>query len=72
MGVIELLFLMVFTLLIGTKPWSNIMEILEEKDGVDTELLVYAMTLVNKVGWIVPPQKIGVKALNPMTRVCSH
>lgn len=27
------------------------MEILEEKDGVDTELLVYAMTLVNKVGW---------------------
>lgn len=33
----------------GVKPWSNIMEILEEKDGVDTELLVYAMTLVNKV-----------------------
>ena len=26
------------------------MEILEEKDGVDTELLVYAMTLINKVG----------------------
>nr|XP_005586900.2 FH1/FH2 domain-containing protein 3 isoform X9 [Macaca fascicularis] len=36
----------------GVKPWSNIMEILEEKDGVDTELLVYAMTLVNKnVRW---------------------
>lgn len=34
---------------VGAKPWSNIMEILEEKDGVDTELLVYAMTLVNKV-----------------------
>ncbi|XP_054439525.1 FH1/FH2 domain-containing protein 3 isoform X4 [Pteronotus mesoamericanus] len=33
----------------GVIPWSNIMEILEEKDGVDTELLVYAMTLVNKV-----------------------
>uniref|UniRef100_A0A6I8PL35 Formin homology 2 domain containing 3 n=1 Tax=Ornithorhynchus anatinus TaxID=9258 RepID=A0A6I8PL35_ORNAN len=32
----------------GAKPWSNVMEILEEKDGVDTELLVYAMTLVNK------------------------
>nr|XP_056713817.1 FH1/FH2 domain-containing protein 3 [Euleptes europaea] len=32
----------------GLKPWSNVMEILEEKDGVDTELLVYAMTLVNK------------------------
>jgi FH1/FH2 domain-containing protein 3 len=41
---------MIFALLIGVKPWSNIMEILEEKDGVDTELLVYAMTLVNKVG----------------------
>jgi hypothetical protein len=34
----------------GCKLWSNAMEILEEKDGVDTELLVYAMTLINKVG----------------------
>lgn len=34
----------------GCKPWSNAMEILDEKDGVDTELLVYAMTLINKVG----------------------
>lgn len=25
------------------------MEILDEKDGVDTELLVFAMTLINKV-----------------------
>ncbi|KAM7383628.1 hypothetical protein PAMP_003263 [Pampus punctatissimus] len=33
----------------GTKLWSNIMEILDEKDGVDTELLVYAMTLINKM-----------------------
>lgn len=41
---------MIFALFLGVKPWSNIMEILEEKDGVDTELLVYAMTLVNKVG----------------------
>ncbi|XP_041100670.1 FH1/FH2 domain-containing protein 3 isoform X11 [Polyodon spathula] len=32
----------------GTKIWSNVMEILDEKDGVDTELLVYAMTLINK------------------------
>ncbi|CAG12024.1 unnamed protein product, partial [Tetraodon nigroviridis] len=32
----------------GKKVWSNIMEILDEKDGVDTELLVYAMTLINK------------------------
>lgn len=41
---------MIFALFAGVIPWSNIMEILEEKDGVDTELLVYAMTLVNKVG----------------------
>uniref|UniRef100_A0A3B5KS44 GBD/FH3 domain-containing protein n=1 Tax=Xiphophorus couchianus TaxID=32473 RepID=A0A3B5KS44_9TELE len=33
----------------GKKLWSNVMEILEEKDGVDTELLVFAMTLINKV-----------------------
>lgn len=33
----------------GKKLWSNIMEILDEKDGVDTELLVYGMTLINKV-----------------------
>ncbi|TSK34713.1 FH1/FH2 domain-containing protein 3 [Bagarius yarrelli] len=32
----------------GCKPWFNAMEILDEKDGVDTELLVYAMTLINK------------------------
>ncbi|NWS19334.1 FHOD3 protein, partial [Pachyramphus minor] len=40
----------------GTKAWSNIMEILEEKDGVDTELLVYAMTLVNKTLSGLPDQ----------------
>ncbi|XP_075389250.1 FH1/FH2 domain-containing protein 3 isoform X8 [Tenrec ecaudatus] len=40
----------------GVKPWSNIMEILEEKDGVDTELLVYAMTLVNKTLSELPDQ----------------
>lgn len=33
----------------GVKPWSNIMGILDEKEGGDTELLTYAMTLVNKV-----------------------
>ncbi|XP_076470053.1 FH1/FH2 domain-containing protein 3-like [Babylonia areolata] len=33
----------------GLKPWANVMTILCEKDGSDTELLVYAMTLVNKV-----------------------
>ena len=31
------------------KPWTNVMMILDEKDGGDSELLVYAMTLVNKV-----------------------
>ncbi|XP_053768961.1 FH1/FH2 domain-containing protein 3 isoform X8 [Desmodus rotundus] len=40
----------------GVIPWSNIMEILEEKDGVDTELLVYAMTLVNKTLSGLPDQ----------------
>ncbi|XP_063019625.1 FH1/FH2 domain-containing protein 3 isoform X8 [Melospiza melodia melodia] len=40
----------------GAKPWSSIMEILEEKDGVDTELLVYAMTLVNKTLSGLPDQ----------------
>ncbi|KAK3525826.1 hypothetical protein QTP70_010315 [Hemibagrus guttatus] len=32
----------------GQKQWSNAMEILNEKDGVDTELLVYTMSLINK------------------------
>ncbi|XP_040840850.1 FH1/FH2 domain-containing protein 3 isoform X4 [Ochotona curzoniae] len=40
----------------GVKPWTNVMEILEEKDGVDTELLVYAMTLVNKTLSGLPDQ----------------
>ncbi|KAM7125676.1 FH1/FH2 domain-containing protein 3 isoform 19-T19 [Molossus nigricans] len=40
----------------GVVPWTNIMEILEEKDGVDTELLVYAMTLVNKTLSGLPDQ----------------
>ncbi|XP_074540362.1 FH1/FH2 domain-containing protein 3 isoform X2 [Halichoeres trimaculatus] len=39
-----------------TKPWSHIMEILDEKDGVDTELLVYAMTLINKTLAGLPDQ----------------
>uniref|UniRef100_A0A3B5BA23 FH1/FH2 domain-containing protein 3-like n=1 Tax=Stegastes partitus TaxID=144197 RepID=A0A3B5BA23_9TELE len=37
-------------------PWSNAMEILHEKDGVDTELLVYAMTLINKTLSALPDQ----------------
>ncbi|KAM6935543.1 FH1/FH2 domain-containing protein 3 isoform 2-T2 [Lycodopsis pacificus] len=39
-----------------TKLWANIMEILDEKDGVDTELLVYAMTLINKTLAGLPDQ----------------
>ncbi|XP_075181560.1 LOW QUALITY PROTEIN: FH1/FH2 domain-containing protein 1-like [Anomaloglossus baeobatrachus] len=33
----------------GTNPWSNLIDILEEKNGADSELLVFAMTLINKV-----------------------
>ncbi|KAM3615157.1 uncharacterized protein V6R79_024148 [Siganus canaliculatus] len=40
----------------GKKLWSNVMEILDEKDGVDTELLVYAMTLINKTLAGLPDQ----------------
>ncbi|XP_027866250.1 FH1/FH2 domain-containing protein 3 isoform X4 [Xiphophorus couchianus] len=40
----------------GKKLWSNVMEILEEKDGVDTELLVFAMTLINKTLAALPDQ----------------
>ncbi|XP_030606600.1 FH1/FH2 domain-containing protein 3 isoform X2 [Archocentrus centrarchus] len=40
----------------GTKLWSNVMEILDEKDGVDTELLVFAMTLINKTLAGLPDQ----------------
>ncbi|XP_047239964.1 FH1/FH2 domain-containing protein 3 isoform X2 [Girardinichthys multiradiatus] len=40
----------------GCKPWFNAMEILQEKDGVDTELLVYAMTLINKTLAALPDQ----------------
>uniref|UniRef100_A0A8C9TWL0 FH1/FH2 domain-containing protein 3-like n=1 Tax=Scleropages formosus TaxID=113540 RepID=A0A8C9TWL0_SCLFO len=40
----------------GCKLWSNAMEILDEKDGVDTELLVYAMTLINKTLAGLPDQ----------------
>ncbi|KAM9310723.1 FH1/FH2 domain-containing protein 3 [Pholidichthys leucotaenia] len=40
----------------GTKLWSNVLEILDEKDGVDTELLVFAMTLINKTLAGLPDQ----------------
>ncbi|KAK7124174.1 hypothetical protein R3I94_018509 [Phoxinus phoxinus] len=40
----------------GCKQWSNAMEILAEKDGVDTELLVYVTTLINKTLAALPDQ----------------
>ncbi|KAJ7991965.1 hypothetical protein DPEC_G00289320 [Dallia pectoralis] len=40
----------------GFSCWSNAMEILAEKDGVDTELLVYTTTLINKTLSALPDQ----------------
>ncbi|XP_049329474.1 FH1/FH2 domain-containing protein 3 isoform X2 [Astyanax mexicanus] len=40
----------------GRRQWSNAMEILSEKDGVDTELLVYTMSLINKTLAALPDQ----------------
>ncbi|XP_059801302.1 FH1/FH2 domain-containing protein 3 isoform X3 [Hypanus sabinus] len=40
----------------GVRSWSNVMEILDEKDGIDTELLVYTMTLINKTLAGLPDQ----------------
>ena len=36
--------------------WKNIMNVLGDKDGIDTELLVYAMTLINKILSNIPDQ----------------
>uniref|UniRef100_A0A3P9NRV5 FHOD1/3-like FH3 domain-containing protein n=1 Tax=Poecilia reticulata TaxID=8081 RepID=A0A3P9NRV5_POERE len=33
----------------GVKSWTNLMDVLDEKNGADTELLVFTMTLINKV-----------------------
>ncbi|KAM5138317.1 FH1/FH2 domain-containing protein 1 isoform 3-T3 [Mantella aurantiaca] len=40
----------------GTSPWSNLVDILEEKNGADSELLVFAMTLINKTLAALPDQ----------------
>ncbi|CAL1299911.1 unnamed protein product [Larinioides sclopetarius] len=40
----------------GTVPWSNIMNLLKEKDSADMELLVYAVTLINKTLNGIPDQ----------------
>ena len=36
--------------------WSNVMGVLGENDGIDSELLVFAMTLINKTLSNVPDQ----------------
>uniref|UniRef100_A0A4W3I9A3 Formin homology 2 domain containing 1 n=1 Tax=Callorhinchus milii TaxID=7868 RepID=A0A4W3I9A3_CALMI len=38
------------------KPWTNLIEILQEKNGADLELLVFAMTLINKTLGALPDQ----------------
>ncbi|XP_061592280.1 FH1/FH2 domain-containing protein 1 isoform X2 [Cololabis saira] len=40
----------------GVKPWTYIMDVLEEKNGADTELLMFAMTLINKTLAVLPDQ----------------
>ncbi|NXG86246.1 FHOD1 protein, partial [Stercorarius parasiticus] len=40
----------------GVCPWSNLMAILEQRNGADTELLVYTMTLINKTLAALPDQ----------------
>ncbi|NXX49837.1 FHOD1 protein, partial [Tricholaema leucomelas] len=40
----------------GACPWSNLMAILEQRSGTDTELLVFTMTLINKTLAALPDQ----------------
>ncbi|RMC09182.1 hypothetical protein DUI87_14189 [Hirundo rustica rustica] len=40
----------------GACPWSNLMAILEQRNGADTELLVFTMTLINKTLGALPDQ----------------
>ncbi|XP_069460558.1 FH1/FH2 domain-containing protein 1-like isoform X2 [Ambystoma mexicanum] len=40
----------------GLNPWANLIEILEEKNGADAELLVFAMNLINKTLAALPDQ----------------
>ncbi|XP_043959211.1 FH1/FH2 domain-containing protein 1 isoform X2 [Gambusia affinis] len=40
----------------GVKPWTNLMDVLEEKNGADTELMVFTMTLFNKILAALPDQ----------------
>ncbi|KAM8894250.1 FH1/FH2 domain-containing protein 1 isoform 2-T2 [Spinachia spinachia] len=40
----------------GMKPWSHLTEVLEERNGSDTELLMFTMTLINKTLSVLPDQ----------------
>ncbi|XP_071391252.1 FH1/FH2 domain-containing protein 3-like [Centroberyx affinis] len=40
----------------GVKPWSYVTEVLEERNGSDTELLIFTMTLINKTLAALPDQ----------------
>lgn len=40
----------------GFQPWFNIMRLLKDFDSADTELLIYAMTLINKCFNGIPDQ----------------
>ncbi|XP_062247527.1 FH1/FH2 domain-containing protein 1 isoform X2 [Platichthys flesus] len=40
----------------GVKAWSYVMEVLEERNGSDTELLMFTMTLINKTLAVLPDQ----------------
>jgi hypothetical protein len=41
---------------VGLLPWSKIVKLLKDYDAADTELLIYAMTLVNKTLNGIPDQ----------------
>jgi hypothetical protein len=41
---------------VGLLPWSKIVKLLKDFDAADTELLIYAMTLVNKTLNGIPDQ----------------
>lgn len=44
-------------LYLGHKMFYNIMRVLDEQDGIDSELLVFAMTLINKTLYGIPDQE---------------
>lgn len=46
------------------------MEVLEERNGTDTELLVFAMTLINKVNKISKCEKVRSSEVQTRSSVC--